>query len=264
MKTNQRKLLVFSVIAILLVGYIAFAPIAIAGAQTSGSNSAAASTPYGESLEIEIGSGSSTSGSASIMTGSWLASYSGSDTQNVYDVDGTYKSQEQVTLSYGLSVTYSNVASIVTTVKIKAIDGADVSMYEYVLATDKSLTGASPISDSGNVVKSIATHLTEITASATGATVTYEIYCQVTAIGSVSGETLTATVAYTQFGSMVYTRTSESSSAAVTPTVSVASVIEYRASVIDEAIGLPSGWTIQLVALASVTVAVMMVKKRWY
>jgi hypothetical protein len=262
MKTNQRKLLVFSIIAILVVGYIAFTPIQLAGAKTSGSNSAEASTPYGESIGISIGSGSSTSGSASIIP--MKASYSDDESQNVYDVNGTYKSQELVSMSYTLSVTHASVTDITATVKIKAIDNADASMYEYTIANAKALSGASPISDDGEVEKAIATHLTEITASVTGATVTYEIYCQVTATGSVSGETLTATVAYTQFGALEYTRTSESSAAEVTPTVSVASVIEYKASVIDETLGLPDGWTIQLVALASVTVAVMMVKKRWF
>ena len=269
MNPNQRKILVFSIIAILVIGYVVFTPIQLAGAQTSGSNVAEASTPYGESIGIKIGSGSSTSGSASILP--MKASYSDSDSQNVYDVNGTYKSQEQVTLSYDLDVTYASVTDITATVKIKAIDNLDASFYEYTLANAKSISGASPISDDGEVVKSIATHLGEITASVTSATVVYQIYCQVTATGSVSGETLTATVSYTKFGALEYTRTSESSDAEVTPTVSVASWIkyqaqevDYRASVIDEAIGLPDGWSVKLVALASVTVAVMMVvKKRW-
>jgi hypothetical protein len=262
MKTNQRKLLVFSIIAILVIGYVVFTPIQLAGAQTTGSNSAEASTPYGESIGISIGSGSSTSASASIIP--MKASYSDDDSQNVYDVNGTYKSQEQVTLSYTLAVTHASVTGITATVKIKAIDNADASYYEYTIANAKALSGASPIADDGEVVKTIATHLSEITASATSATVVYQIYCQVTATGSVSGETLTATVSYTQFGCLEYTRTSESSSAEVTPTVSVASVIEYKASVIDDTLGLPDGWTIQLVALASVAVAVMLVRKRWF
>lgn len=262
MDQTKRKILVFSIIAILVVGYIAFTPVSIAGALASGSNSAEASTPYGESISIKIGSGSSTSASASIIP--MRASYNGSDSQNVYDVNGTYKSQEQVTLSYTLAVTHASVTSITATVKIKAIDNADASFYEYTIASAKALSGASPINDNGEVVKTIAAHLSEITASATSATVKYEIYCQVTATGAVSGETLTATVAYTQFGALAYTRTSESSDAQVTPQVSVASIIEYKASAIDNLVGLPSGWTIQLVAVASVTVTAMMVKKRWF
>jgi len=154
-------------------------------------------TPYGESLSIRISSGSQTSGSATMVdvttekVGSWFASYDNGDSQNVYEVNGTYKSQELVTMSYTLVVTYANVDTIKGTVKIKAIDKADDSYYEYTIANLKSLSGSSPINDNGNVQKGIATHLTEITASTTAATVRYDIYCQVTAQGTVSGETLT-------------------------------------------------------------------------
>jgi len=269
MNQNQRKLLVFSLIAIILVAYIAFTPVTITGATTTGSNTAEASTPYGESIGITIGSGSTTSGEASIINlaqvASWVASYSDSDSQNVYDVNGSYKSQEQVTMSYSLSVTYSSVTNIHATVKVKAIDkGTPTNYHEYVLANTKSLSGASPISDNGQTQPSISTHLTDIGGSTTSETVQYQIYCQVTATGSVSGETLTATVNYTPFGTLEYTRTSESSAAEVTPTVSVASVIEYKASAIDNLVGLPEGWTIQLVAITCVTVALALaVKRRW-
>jgi len=268
MDQAKRKILVFSLIAILVIGYIAFTPVTIAGASASGSNTAEASTPYGESIGITIGSGSSTSASASIIDAakaSWLASYSDSDSQNVYDVNGSYKSQEQVTMSYSLSVTYSSVTNIHATVKVKAIDkGTPTNYHEYVLANAKSLSGASPISDNGQTQPSISAHLTDIGGSTTSETVQYQIYCQVTATGSVSGETLTATVNYTPFGTLEYTRTSESSAAEVTPTVSVASVIEYKASAIDNLVGLPDGWTIQLVAITCVTVALALaVKRRW-
>jgi len=268
MDQTKRKILVFSLIAILVIGYIAFTPVTIAGASASGSNTAEASTPYGESIGITIGSGSSTSASASIIDAakaSWLASYSDSESQNVYDVNGSYKSQEQVTMSYSLSVTYSSVTNIHATVKVKAIDkGTPTNYHEYVLANDKSLSGTSPISDNGQTQPSISTHLTDIGGSTTSETVQYQIYCQVTATGSVSGETLTATVNYTPFGTLEYTRTSESSAAEVTPTVSVASVIEYKASAIDNLVGLPEGWTIQLVAITCVTVALALaVKRRW-
>jgi len=228
---NRDKLaLVLAILGILVVGVIALKPVFIAGAFKNQTNQASDSTPYGESLEIEIGSGSSTSGQASLITvafpASWLASYQDSSSQNVYTVDGVYKSQEQVTLSYSLSVTYANVENIAATVKIKAIDTSDSSFYEYVLANNKGLTGASPISDSGQVQKSISQHLTDIQASTSGATVQYQIYAEVTGTGSVSGEALTASVPYTQFGELVYAQSSESSSAEVTPQVSVASYVD--------------------------------------
>ncbi|MFH2110408.1 MAG: hypothetical protein ABIJ47_03995 [Candidatus Bathyarchaeota archaeon] len=258
MNKDRKLLLVGLFIALLAIGWIALTPIVVTGARVQGSGSAEATTPYGESISIRIGSGTSTSGQASVidfvMPASWLA-YVGGDTQDVYDVDGAYKSQEQVTLSYSLSVTYSNVNTIKATVKIKATDNADQSMYEYTLATQKALSGASPIADNGQVQKSITDHLTEITASTTGATVKYEIYCQVTGTGATSGETLTATVAYTQFGQMVYTRTTESSSADVTPTVSVASWV-------DDALGLPDGTIFAVAAIVLVGVAYKVVKQR--
>jgi len=268
MNQNRRKLLVFSLIAIILVAYIAFTPVTITGATTTGSNTAEASTPYGEKIGITIGSGSTTSGEASIIdltkVASWVASYSDSTSQNVYDVNGTYKSQEIVTLSYSLSVTHSSVSNIQATVKVKAIDkDTPANNHEYTLANAKTLSGASPISDNGNTQPTISQHLTSIGGSTTSENIEYQIYCQVTATGTVSGETLTATVNYTPFGTLEYTQTSESSTAEVTPTVSVASIIQYKASTIDNLIGLPEGWTIQLVAIACITVAIMVVKKQY-
>lgn len=273
MKQDRRIILVFLLIAILAIGWIALTPVFLAGGQVQGTNSADASTPYGESLSIKIGSGTQTSGAASLvevtMPSSWLASYSDDESQNVYEVNGTYKSQELVTMSYTLAVTYANVDTIAATVKIKAIDNADASYYEYVIANAKSLSGASPINDNGQTQKAIATHLTEITASTTSATVKYQIYCQVTAEGTVSGETLTATVAYTQFGKLVYLRTSESSAAEVTPTVSVAAWVEDRAedveyvtSVFDTTLGLPEGSALTVVAVLCISVVIVLVVKR--
>jgi len=265
---KQKQILVFSIISILIIAYIFFTPVQLAGATQQGSNTAEASTPYGESIEIQIGSGSTTTGQASIIDvakTSWQASYSDTDSQNVYDVDGTYKSQEQVTLSYSLSVTHSNVESITTTVKIKAIQNDTPTNYnEYILANTKTLTGTSPITDNDQTQRTISEHLaTDIGAPASGATINYQIYCQVTATGTVSGETLTATVNYTEFGSLTYTRTSESSSAEVTPTVSVASIIEYKASAIDTTLGIPQGWTISTVAITCILVAAATVKQKW-
>ena len=254
MNRDRKLLLVGLVVALVFIAYIALTPIIVAGARAYGTGTAEASTPYGESLEIQIGSGAETSGQASVidfvMPASWLA-YVGSDTQDVYDVDGVYKSQEQVTMSYSLSVTYSSVDTIKADVKIKATYSAN--NFEYNLATEKALTGASPIADSGTTTKTITQHLTDVSCPLTGGTVTYDIYCQVTAIGATSGETLTATVPYTQFGSMVYTRTTESGSADVTPTVSVASWV-------DDALGLPNGTIFTVAAIVLVAVAYKVVR----
>ena len=204
---------------LLSVGVYLYAPQLIPGAAAQTTSASSDSTPFGESLEISLDTGAETSGAASFFK----ASYQDSESQNVYEVNSTYKSQEQVTLDYSLSITYSSVDTIVNVkTAITAIDNLDQSEYEYVLATSKGLSGGSPIADSGEIVKSISAHLTDATASVTSSTIVYKIYCQVTAVGTVSGQTLTATIALTQFGALVYLRTSESSQADVTPTVSVA------------------------------------------
>jgi len=220
MTGKQKWLLALLLLCIIGVGagYYILSPRTIAGASSSTSTGATAETPYGEKLEIKLNTGTQTSGSAS-----WLASYQDSASQQVYTVDGTYKSQEQVTLSYSLTVTYSNVNNIQATVKIKAVDDSDSSYYEYTLANAKALSGTSPISDSGSVQRSITQHLTDCDASTSSATIKYHIYCQVTGTGSISGQTLTATVPYTQFASHSYQQETESTEAEVTPTVSVAS-----------------------------------------
>ena len=221
MTRGQKWLLVLLLVCIVAGGvgaYYLTVPRVVAGARTSYGTSATAETPYGEKLEIKLNTGTQTSGSAS-----WLASYSDTASQNVYEVDGSYKSQEQVTLSYSLTVSYSNVQNIQATVKIKAVDSSDSSSHEYVLANAKALSGTSPISDSGSVQRSIVDHLTDCDASTTDATVNYEIYCKVTGTGSISGQTLTAEIPYTQFCSHHYVRSTESTEAEVTPTVSVAS-----------------------------------------
>ena len=256
MEKDRKLLLVILVAALLIICYIAFAPIVIAGARAAAENVAEATTPYGESLSIKIGSGTQTSGSASviefIVPASWAASYQGSDTQNVYTVDGVYKSQEQVTLSYTLSVTHSNVENIKATVKIKALG---TGSYEYTLANLKALTGTSPISDNGQTQKSISAHLTDTGSPTSGATISYQIYCQVTATGAVSGDTLTATVAYTQFGQLVYLQSTEASAAEVTPTISVASYV-------DDAFGLPHGSFFVAAIAAAVVVYYKVVRAR--
>lgn len=254
--TSNRRNLVLLLLLVVVGGalvYTVFGTTLIQGAITGGTNSAEASTPFGEELSISLGSSSSTSGTASMWDKSqlaaWLA-YSDSDSQNVYAVNSTYKSQEIVTLGYTLAVTYSNVNNIEATVKIKAIDNADSSEYEYTIANAKSLSGASPINDNGDTQPSISAHLSSVVASATDATIYYQVYAQVTADGTVSGETLTATIPYTKFGALHFVRSGESSEANVTPSVSVTSWM-------DETLGLPEGTLITVFAIISAVVAVI-------
>ena len=262
---NDRKLLLGLAIVLVLVGagaYIALAqPDFIPGGSVSGTSSSSAETPYGESIEISIGSESETSGSASWFEqhpeavgswfvqspdqfASWFASYSDSTSQNVYEVDGTYKSQEQVTLSADLAVTHSNIASMTATVKIKASDNGDptTNNHEYTLANAEDIYSASPTSDTWSTTPSISSHLTDIGGSTTSITVDYDIYCEVVAVGSISGDTLTAEVPYTNYGSLAYAQSSESNDATVTPSVSVSSWFDQA----DQSLGLQHGTTLYM------------------
>jgi len=248
MTRGQKWLLALLIVCIVGVGagyYYLFTPRAVPGASSSATNEASAETPYGERLEIRLNTGTETSGSAS-----WLASYSDSASQQVYTVDGTYADQEQVTLSYSLTVTYSNVNNIKATVKIKAVDQADSSYHEYALASNKALSGASPISDSGSTTRSIVDHLTDCDASTSSATIKYHIYCKVTGTGAISGETLTAEIPYTEFCSHSYQKQTESATADVTPIVSVASWYEILNSPEGAAIIVSVALLIALVAIA--------------
>ena len=265
---NDRRPLVFLAIIVLAIAagyaYMVYGtPIPVQGATNSGSSSTLAETPYGEILEISLESGTETSGVASFLeirapdTASWFASYDDTDSQNVYEVNGTYKSQEQVTMEYSLSVTHSNVASITATVKIKAYEKATPANYhEYTLANSKSLSGVSPIADSGSTVPSILQHLTDVGGSITSEVVGYDIYCQVTATGTISGDTLTAIIPYTHFGAFSFARSSESSTAQVTPTISAASwetEDPWRLSYYDDAVGAPEG-TVMMALTAMVVI----------
>jgi hypothetical protein len=270
---NDRRPLIFLVITVLAItagyAYMVYGtPIPVQGATNSGSSSTTAETPYGEKLEISLGSGAETSGTASFLelrapeTASWFASYDDTDSQNVYEVNGTYKSQELVTMEYSLSVTHANVASITATVKIKAYEkGTPSNNNEYTLANGKSLSGGSPIADSGSTVPSILQHLTDVGGSTTNEVVGYDIYCQVTATGTISGDTLTATIPYTHFGAFSFTQSSESSTAQVTPTISAASwdaENPWRLSYYDDAVGAPEG-TVMTVLTAFVVLATISV-----
>lgn len=258
MDRNQQILIGLTVLLILVGAgaYIALGqPSFMPGVSASGTSSSSAETPYGESIEISIGGESETSGAASWFeqnpeaVASWLASISDSDSQNVYEVNSTYKSQEQVELSADLAVTHSNVNSLTATVKIKAIDkGTPANEYEYTLANAVDIYAASPTSDSWSTTPSISTHLTSIGGSTTSETVQYQIYCQVTATGSISGDTLTATISYTPYGTLVYERSSESNDASVTPSVSVSSVYDQR-------LGLPDGTILVLSCLTVVALS---------
>ena len=198
----------------------------IPGVYAQAKHSASAETPFGESIHINLGTSAQTSGSAS-----WLAA-TAQVSQNVWTVNGTYKSQAQVTLGYSLQVSYTNVQNIqIVSLYIKALDAADNSNYQYVLASSKSLSGPSPISDSGSTTKTISQHLSDCQASTSSAQIKYYIYCKVQGQGTISGQTLVAEITETWFCTLDYQQSTESSQATVTPSVTVASWTDATAAV---------------------------------
>ncbi len=264
---RDRQILIVSLVVLVLVSagaYMALAqPGFMPGSRVTGTSSSSAETPYGESIEISVGAGSETSGAASWFqrnpeaVASWFASYSDSDSQDVYEVNNTYKSQEQVTIEADLAVTHSNIDDLTATVKVKAVDkGTPANEHEYTLANSADIYAGSPTSDSWDTTPSISAHLTSVGGSTTDETVQYQIYCQVTATGSISGDTLTATISYTPYGTLHYEQSSESSDASVTPSISVSSFFDTG----DTIVGAPQGTmlylTCNLIVAASVYVII--------
>lgn len=222
MHKQTKKYLIISVAVIFaaLLAVWLFMPSQVAGVFAKAEVSSHAETPFGEYLDIKLGTSAQTS------QASWQAS-TASASQNVWTVNSTYKSQALVTLGYSLQVSYANVQNIqIVSLYIKAVDSADSSSYTYTLASAKSLSGSSPITDSDSMQKSISTHLSEVAASAP-CSIKYYIYCKVQAQGAISGQTLVAEVTETWFCTLNYAEQTESTSATVTPSVNVASWADW-------------------------------------
>lgn len=216
------------------------------------SYSATDSTQYGEYLSVQLNVGGGTSAS-------WAASYTGSASQWVYTVNGTYKSQEQVTIKISLSVSYANVEGItLVDAYIKAVDTADNSYKVYDLADNVALSGSSPISWSNQVTRSISNHLTDAGASTSDATIAYYVYVKVQATGSISGQTLTAEIPLTKFTALHYLHQQEKTQAEATPSVTVASWMASWASITTTAvvliIGVVVGYVIAKLGVVEVQV----------
>jgi len=233
LRKQTKKYLIISVaviFAVLLAVWL-FMPSQITGLYAKAETSSYAETPFGEYLDINLGT------SAETRQASWQAS-TASASQNVWTVNSTYKSQALVTLGYSLQVSYANVQNIqIVNLYIKAMDSADSSSYTYTLASAKSLSGSSPITDSGSTQKSISTHLSEVAASAP-CSIKYYVYCKVQAQGSISGQTLVAEITETWFCTLNYAQQSESTSATVTPSINVASWADWlpKLDIIDVAV----------------------------
>jgi len=225
MNRRQKRLTIIAVTAAVIIALLIFlfAFPGESGLIVKAENTARSETPYGEYLEIKLDT------TARTQQASWEAA-TASASQNVWTVNGTYKSQGQVSLGYTLTVSYANVQNIqLVSLYIKAVDAADSSSYTYTLASNKPLSGSSPITDTGSTSRTISQHLSDCQASTTSAQIKYYIYCKVQATGSISGQTLTAEITETWFCTLNYAQQTESTSANVSPSVSVSSWADWAA-----------------------------------
>lgn len=124
---------------------------------------------------------------------------------NSWTVSGVERTQ--TTLGVSITVTGSNVATgAEVDYIIKAVDHADSAHNHKTLEkyTQSITVGGSTLTD--DVIKDIGQHMTDMGISTTAThTIDYYIWVEARTTGTVSGETLTATIAETLFDSITYT-----------------------------------------------------------
>ena len=179
------------------------------------------STQYGEYLEIDVNVGGETSSS-------WTGAYTGSAESQVYTVDGTYYSQEQISISLTITITYSKVTNVtIIAARITAVDTADGSFFNPIGVSNfnweaNGLTSGSSKSWSYGPTY-IGNFLSSASASTSDATIDFKIYVKVEGTGTVSGETLTARITEQTFDSHHFVLETQQTTAEATPSVSFAS-----------------------------------------
>ena len=186
------------------------------------SHSASDSTQYGEYLDVRVNVGGETS------SASWAASYTGSAQSQVYTVDGTYYSQEKISISLSITITYSKVSNVkIVSAYIKAVDTADSSSFNPISVSNfdwESNGLSSGQSKSWSYgPKYIGDFLSSAGASTTDATIDFKIYVKVQGTGTVSGETLTAEITEQKFQTNHFVLETQSTSAEANPSVSFSS-----------------------------------------
>lgn len=214
---------------VLLVALLLVQSGVISRINLSGSDS----TQYGETLNINVSVGGET------LEGSWstpsklpapmraliTAQLSADASQNIYTVNSSYYNQQKVQYSVTVSVTGTQVQNVqLANLTLKCIDAADGSKYNWLAVLSQDIT--LPYSHEWTGWQYISDHLTNVQASTTDATIQYKVYAKVTAIGSVSGQTLTAQTGggqFTQFTAYHFVYVTEGTSTTVTPSVSPAS-----------------------------------------
>ena len=222
MKVNKKLLAIFIIVLIVAgIGIYWFVPKK--GAEFGGEYKATAETPYGEKLTIKLNLGGGT------RQASFFAGYTDTVSQNVWTVDGTYKSQGKITFSVTVTITGNKITNAkIENCYIKAVDTADSSSYSYTFDTypvSVSLSGYQGTWSPDSITKTLDQHVSDIQAS-TSCTVDYYIYCKVSAVGEISGQTLYAEITETKFKTLQLEKQTEETTAEVTPSVSTSSWLE--------------------------------------
>jgi len=179
------------------------------------------STAYGEYIDVKVNVGGETSGS-------WTGAYTGSAESQVYTVDGTYYSQQKISISLSITITYSKVSGItIVSAYVKAVDTADSSSFNPISVSnfDWEANGlSSGQSKSWSYGPTgISSFLSSAGASTSSATIDFYVYVKVQGTGTVSGETLTAEITEQKFDSHQFVLETQSTTAEATPSVSFSS-----------------------------------------
>jgi len=226
MKVNKKLLAIFIILIVVAsaigVYWFFFKP---EGTKFGKTLEGYAETPYGESLHVIVNIGGQTSKL------SWLtASYQESVSQNVWTVNGTYKSQGKITFSISITIDGTKLSSAqVDNCYIKAVDVADSSSYSYTFGTYPANIPLDANDDGSwnpsSVTRTLDQHVSDIQASTT-CSVDYYVYAKISAVGEVSGQTLVVEITETKFLRLNLAKETEGTTATVTPSVTTSSWLE--------------------------------------
>ena len=187
------------------------------------------STDYGEYLDVDIDISGETSGA-------WTGSYTQTATEQVYTVDSTYYSQQQITIKLTITITYSKVSGVtIVSAYIKAVDTADSSSFNPISVSNFDWEANGLTSGSSKTwqygAEAISTFLSNCEASSSDATISFYVYVKVQGTGTVSGNTLTAEVAETQFQSNHFVLETQQTTAEAEPSVTFSSWVASWAAI---------------------------------
>ena len=218
------------------------------------------STQYGEYIDVEVNVGGETSGS-------WTGSYTGSAQSQVYTVDGTYYSQEKISISLSITITYSKVSNVkIVSAYIKAVDTADSSSFNPISVSNFDWEGnglSSGQSKSWSYgPKYIGDFLSSASASTSDATIDFKIYVKVQGTGTVSGETLTAEITEQKFQTNHFVLETQQTTAEATPSVTYASWVAGWGAIATGAVLLIIGVIVGYVLAKTGTVEVRVQRPR--